>query len=182
MVPRPTSKDYKGREYWKQILPELRRAYKEVCAYSSLWIPNWGTVDHFYPKTTHPQQAYEWSNYRLASARINNNKGNSLDVLDPFSIRPGWFILDVATLFVQPESTLGQQVRNRVQRTIDILKLNDEIFTTYRFEVLRNFMNGDWSLNYIAAKFPFIASEIQRQGIQPNLPLPPAAPGPPANS
>src|SRR6266536_204995 len=86
-IPYPTSEQFKKKSFWKEILPQLKTAYSNICAYSSCWLPNNCSVDHLQPKATQPHLAYEWTNYRLAHDRINNNKGNSTDVLDPFHIQ-----------------------------------------------------------------------------------------------
>jgi len=150
---RPSSAEFKKAQYWLRSLPQLRSLYGEVCAYSSFWVPLNGTVDHFRPKTAFPVEAYEWRNYRLI-------------VLDPFTIQAGWFVLDVATLWVNPETTLAQALRDRIQRTIDILKLNDDQFVNVRFQVLKSYIDGGGSLQQIEKTYPFIASEIKRQGVK----------------
>jgi hypothetical protein len=166
-VPRPTAEQFKKNSFWKEALPQLKTAYRSICAYSCCWVPSSCSVDHFHPKTTHPQLAYEWSNYRLADARINNNKGNSADVLDPFHIQEGWFVLDVATLFVKPEPTLNPPVFTAVDRTITILRLNDEDWVRSRFEIFTLYRNGDCSIGFLRQHYPFMAVEMTRQGIQP---------------
>lgn len=168
--PTPTADQFKKHQYWKDILPELRAAYHEVCAYCSCWIPfDEGSVDHFQPKSVAPAQAYEWSNYRLAQERMNNNKGNSTDVLDPFHIQPDWFILDFASFFVQPNGTLAANIIDAVKKTIGILQLNSETFVKLRYSVLKEYSGGDWSLTFLARKYPFIAYELQRQGKQTSI-------------
>ena len=63
-----------------------------------------GRVDHFYPKSVRPDMAYEWSNFRLASLKLNCRKREFQDVLDPFTIEPGWFCLSFPSLLF----SLGQ--------------------------------------------------------------------------
>lgn len=166
--PWPSASQFKKKRYWKDALPQLHSAYGEVCAYSSIWISMTRSVDHFLPKTVYPHLAYEWSNFRLAMDRINSNKGESEDVLDPFTIQEGWFVLDLASVFVQPGPALPQKIRDQVQKSIDILKLNDDILVSMRFRVLRDYIDGDISLRHIGRYYPFIAVEIKRQGIQPS--------------
>jgi hypothetical protein len=169
-VPRPTGEQFKRKSFWKNALPQLKTAYNNVCAYSSCWVPNSGSVDHFYPKSTHPHLAYEWSNYRLAHDRINSNKGDSADVLDPFHIQPGWFILDTATLWVKPEPSLPASIGTAVQRTIDVLRLNDDAWVQIRFDVFREFLDREVMLGFLQRRYPFIAAEIVRQVVQPKNP------------
>ncbi len=123
-------------------------------------------MDHFRPKGRYPNLAYEWSNYRLALDLVNNNKGNSEAVLDPFVVQNGWFILDKASLWVQPEPTLSAAILTRVQSTINVLKLNHARLVNIRFQILRGYIDGKQRLDSIEEKYPFIAAEIRRQGIK----------------
>lgn len=161
--PTPTTKQFARHAYWKAALPWLKAAHGNVCAYSSLWIPGQCSVDHFEPKTVRPDLAYEWSNYRLATDRINTNKGDSTRVLDPFQIENGWFVLDLANLFVMPGAGLDPATRAQVEDTINILHLNDDVWVEFRFEVLRDFLEGTVALDFIQRRYPFIAAEIARQ-------------------
>jgi hypothetical protein len=166
-VPSPNALQFKKNNYWKAALPPLVVAYRGICAYSALWAPTQCTVDHYLPKSTHPHLAYEWTNYRLALDKINNNKGDSPDVLDPFNIQPGWFILDLATLWVAAEPSLPAPVSTAVLTTIGILKLNDDPWVQIRFEVLRSYLDREVTLAFLEKKYPFIAAEVQRQNIRP---------------
>lgn len=166
-VPNPNGKQFAKKQFWKASLQDLKTAYNSICAYSCIWIPNNYSVDHFEPKTTRPDLAYEWTNYRLAHDRINSNKGDFTDVLDPFHIQAGWFVLDIATLWVNPEPALQPNVKGPVQATIDRLRLNDDQWVQMRFELLHSYLNGDLKIAYLQSKYPFIAAEIQRQNVQP---------------
>jgi len=84
------------------------------------------SVDHFQPKSTYSHLAYEWSNYRLAHSKINSYKGNSVGILDPFHIQPGWFILDFANCHVRPNPATAQAIQNSVSHTIAVLRLNSD--------------------------------------------------------
>lgn len=161
--PRPTAKQFGKHAFWRAALPWLKTAHGNVCAFSSLWIPGQCSVDHFEPKSVRPDLAYEWANYRLATDRINSNKGESIRVLDPFQIQIGWFVLDLANLFVGPGPGLDAATRARVEETITILRLNDDVWVEIRFEVLRDFLNGTVQLEFLQRRYPFIAAEIARQ-------------------
>src|SRR2546427_329692 len=96
-TPAPTSKEFAAHSFWRRILSELHDAYSGICAYSCHWIPydtGADTVEHFLAKNTHPTQAYEWTNYRLVCATLNGRKGIHADVLDPFHVQNGWFVID----------------------------------------------------------------------------------------
>jgi hypothetical protein len=166
-IARPNSDQFKKKQFWKDALPELKTAYNGVCAYSSFWVPGNCSVDHFLPKSARPDLAYEWTNYRLALDKINGNKADRTDVLDPFTIQAGWFVLDIASLFVKSEPALQANVKAAVETTIIALKLNDDQWVQMRFAVLTSYLNSELTLPYLQRTYPFIAAEIQRQGVQP---------------
>jgi hypothetical protein len=81
-------------DYWTRCLGDLRTAFDEVCAYACVWIDvatTFGSVDHFVPKDTNPDLAYEWSNFRYASQAMNTRKRDDLGICDPFLVRDGDF-------------------------------------------------------------------------------------------
>ena len=47
------------------------------------------------------------------------------------------------------------------------LRLNDDEWVELRFEVLNDYLDGEIKIPYLEKRYPFIASEIKRQGIQP---------------
>jgi 5-methylcytosine-specific restriction endonuclease McrA len=167
-VPHPTNKQWRGREYWRRALPDMRIAYKCVCAYCAHWISSateGHTIDHFVPKAGHPGLAYEWSNFRYVALKFNARKGTR-SILDPFRLEPNWFILDFDSFLVKPNPDLRSDQRTAVQRTIDILKLNDdEDCVELRQYCVEWLLNGEISFAHLQRTAPFIAYELERQGL-----------------
>lgn len=160
---------FKGRnKHWNEALDNLREAYKQVCAYTCGYLPpSLGSVDHFLPKSLYPDLAYEWNNFRLASSRANSYKGDSVDVIDPFLVETGWFVLDFPSCLVKPDQGLPRSEVERINRTIDILKLNDDdSFVQNRCEIMTAYSDGEIDLSILQRCYPFIAAEISRQGIE----------------
>lgn len=153
--------------YWRHCAVQLWEAYKGVCAYLCIIIPR-GTgarsVDHLAPKSSHPALAYEWSNYRLVCALMNSRKRDFEDVLDPFEILDGWFILELSFLQLLPNPDLDTPTRESVEATIDRLKLNDDECRRARAMYYDAYLAGDLSFNRLLEWSPFVAMEIQRQG------------------
>jgi hypothetical protein len=166
--PNPTNNDFKPAQFWKWAAHELYEAYRRICAYSCVYMPSPpGTIDHFLPKSKHPNQAYEWDNLRLASHRMNNNKGNSMDVIDPFLVQPGWFVLDFPSCLVRPGDGLEPELTEQISKTIDILKLNDDdSLVQDRCDMMMDFADGEVTISFLQKRYPFLACEIIRQGIQ----------------
>jgi hypothetical protein len=168
--------NFKTRNYWTRAANELYVRYQQTCAYSGLWIaPVTGStsVEHFVPKSVDYEKAYDWDNYRLVCGTLNGRKGNYQDVLDPFLIQDGWFVLTFPSLTVHPGPTLVNPVSGQVAATIKRLKLNDTACTDNREAWLRMYCeavnNGcaeATAFQVLNRHAPFIAKEIVRQTLR----------------
>lgn len=164
----PNPKDWKGHEYWQEIQKELRAAYSGICAYSCHWMPSGtgsNTVEHFKPKSKYPHLAYRWENYRLVCGKLNGRKGDHEDILDPFTLQGGWFIIDFPSLMVSPGIHLSPDEAKLVNKTIARLKLNNEDFLQERDEYLQDHYVRGYPFSYLERKAPFLASELKRQNL-----------------
>jgi hypothetical protein len=175
-TPNPTSADFEKHPYWRKILRELRSAYRNVCAYSCHFVPydvGTDTVEHYLPKVPHPQEAYEWSNFRFVCGRLNGRKHTFQDVLDPFQIENGWFVIEFPSLLVKPADQLKPAVAGAVQDSIDRLKLNDEsTCLKQRSQYVSDFceLGQEFFDILLIRDAPFIAAEIVRQNLLTSLP------------
>ena len=148
-------------------MDDLHEAYNRICAYSCFYLTQQGSVDHFLPKKHYPQFAYEWDNYRLAAPRINNYKGDSIGLIDPFIVQNGWFILEFPSCFVKAGDGLSNPMTARINKTINTLRLNDDDYLVQvRCDIMLDFADRKISLSFLESKYPFLASEIVRQGIE----------------
>jgi len=166
--PVPTLKDFKPHQYWKWAAKEVYEAYKRVCAYSCMYIPTpAGTIDHFLPKSRRPDRAYEWDNLRLSLHRMNVYKGDRTDLIDPCSVSPGWFVLDMPSCLVRAGDGLTPKQKQSVETTIEALRLNnDDSLVQDRCDIMLMFAQGDVQLPFLQKRYPFLAAEVLRQGIQ----------------
>jgi hypothetical protein len=168
-APHPTAKQWRSHRYWIEVLSELHDSYGGICAYSCHWIPydtGADTVEHFRPKDTYPRDAYEWNNYRLVCATLNGRKGTNEDVLDPFIIENGWFVIDFPSMLVKPRADLTTADRHRVQMSIDRLGLNDEgTCLKSRVQWMRDYCDNQIAFDYLRRNAPFIVAELERQGL-----------------
>jgi uncharacterized protein (TIGR02646 family) len=168
---RPTKKQWKRNDYWSLISDNLYKAYNGICAYVSIWIPKVTgsrSVEHFVPKSVRPDLAYEWSNYRLVCSLMNGRKDNHQDVLDPFTLAPNWFILDFPSLIVKSNHDLNPTDEQRVNATINRLKLNDDECIEARSHWLKEYCRNR-DLQFLQNYAPFIAYELVRQGITDSI-------------
>jgi hypothetical protein len=171
--PNPTSRQWRSHQYWREVGAELHDAYGGICAYSCHWIPydtGADTVEHFRPKDIYPTDAYEWNNYRLVCATLNGRKGVQEDVLDPFLIQNGWFVIDFPSMLVKPNSELAPGNRQGVQASIDRLGLNDEgTCLKSRVKWLSDYCSNNISFDYFRRHAPFIVAELERQNLVANI-------------
>lgn len=167
-VPKPTTKQWKGKEYWRKVLPDMRIAYNRTCAYCATWIPHSTgshSVDHFIPRDVKPALAYEWDNFRYVSARFNSRK-STRTILDPFQIEQDWFVIDFSSFLIRPNPNLAPDVRNAVENTIDILGLNsDDDLVEERQGYVEDFFARGFPFEHLKKNVPFIAYELERQGM-----------------
>jgi hypothetical protein len=150
---------------------ELREAYSGICAYTAMYLPEQGSVDHFLPKSNYPHLAYEWANFRLASGRVNSSKGNQTDIIDPFHVESHWFYMDIPACLLKPNPVLDKLLKNRIAGTINSLRLNqDDNYVQERCNILIDYARKDISKNFLQRRYPFLAKEVDRQGLdQPEL-------------
>jgi len=174
----PTCHQWKRNGYWRKSLGDLYDTYDGICAYCASWTkratnistPQDNSVDHFIPKSAEPSQAYEWSNFRLCRSRLNMRKDIHRDVLDPFTLNPGWFNLDFRTFLLVPNPTLTALDRKRVEATIDRLQLNDDNdYVNERIGAVRQYCLGKATLPLLLNRYPFIAVEMRAQNFDTNF-------------
>jgi hypothetical protein len=155
--------------YWREALPAMLNAYERRCAYLAMYIyhaTGTPTVDHVLPKSYAWNQVYEWSNYRLCAAIINSKKAALLTLVDPFSVGPGWFALNLNTIEVERGVNAPQPEWARIDATLPVL--NHRLCVQEREEYLRCYRlgpgAGGFDLAHLEYRAPFIASELRRQG------------------
>jgi hypothetical protein len=163
----PHPKKSELKPYWRQIERELYEAYRGICAYSCLWIPHitgGRTVEHFKPTSKYPQDAYIWDNYRLVCRLLNGRKREFEDVLDPFTLQDGWFVIDFSSLMIFSADHLPEEEASQVTNTVKRLRLNeDEDCIKEREKWLRDYVTEEISFTHLEKHAPFIALELKRQ-------------------
>ena len=151
---------------WRKAIPDLMAQYKQLCAYSVLYIEagtGSATVDHFIPVSSNWQEAYNWSNYRLACGLINTKKGRGTP-LDPFNIEDTWFALELVGFQVVPGPTTVEPLRTAIDATINVvLDLNNHKLRTQRSDYAVAYRSRDISYAYLERRAPLVARELQRQ-------------------
>lgn len=151
-------------DYWSEFKGALAEAFNGLCAYSAMYEPV-GTVDHFVSCEEDRARAYDWSNYRFASAWINSSKQSmrSDTLLDPFSIENGWFEIILPSLQLVTTASVPANQKARADFVLRRLHLrDDERVLRQRREWYRMYQEGEITLEGLARKAPLIAIAVRR--------------------
>jgi hypothetical protein len=162
----PTAK--RPRDYWKHCLTDLADAFARRCAYAAMLDPTGGTVDHYLSFNTHPQLAYEWTNYRYASSTLNSSKQTADDlILDPFEVEQGWFEILLPSLQMRVTDAVPQAYRARAHYTLKRLNLRDgERIIRWRESWYKPYREKEISLEFLRRVAPLIADAVEREAAQ----------------
>jgi hypothetical protein len=151
------------KDYWTPFKPGLADAFGQLCAYSAMYEPV-GTVDHFASWKRNPKLAYEWTNYRFASALLNSIKQTADDaVFDPFEVVDDWFEILLPSLQLVVTDRVPAAKREKAEDTLTRLRLrNDERLLRQRREWYRMYQDGEVTLEGLRGKVPLIARAVER--------------------
>jgi hypothetical protein len=164
----PLPADKKLSTFWRNCLDDLYREYSQTCAYLAVHIERATggvTADHFVAKSKLPGQAYEWSNFRLASAIVNARKCDFSDVLDPFTLLLDWFRLELVTGRIFPNPDIAPADQALVVATIERIGLDNAINREMRARHYQEYREGAYTAVFLLRRSPFVYQEADRQGL-----------------
>ncbi|MDX2030909.1 MAG: hypothetical protein SF339_09590 [Blastocatellia bacterium] len=168
LLHQPLPPKAKIQPYWRDCLDDLYQVYQGTCAYLCVHferVIGGGSVDHFIAKSQSADQAYEWGNYRLACRSMNSRKLEYDDVLDPFTIRTGWFQLELVSGRIYPKPRLQAATRIKVEKTIERLGLDDAGNREMRARHYQYYCQGRYPADFLKEHSPFVWFEADRQGL-----------------
>jgi len=154
--------------FWRDCLDDLYREYDQTCAYLAVHMERATggvTADHFVAKSQLPGQAYEWSNFRLASAIVNARKCDFSDVLDPFALPPDWFRLELVTGRIYANPGIAPADQALVVATIDRVGLDNATNREMRARHYQEYRQGAYTAGFLSRRSPFVYQEADRQGL-----------------
>jgi hypothetical protein len=149
-------------DYWKRFRHELGDGFTWLCAYSAVRTVD-GEVDHYRSKSKCPELAYEWSNYRYASSRINSRKStHDQAILDPFEVQDDWFEVQLGTWQLLITDNLPPDQRMRAEFTLEKLGLGsgDDAVRTRRI-YYDEFAKGGSTLQSLDKSVPLVARAVR---------------------
>jgi hypothetical protein len=151
--------------FWTAFKPQLADAFHDLCAYSAMYEPV-GTVDHFVPVDADESLAYEWANYRFASAWINSSKQKTKAVMDPLLVQDGWFKLLLPSMQLVVTDQVPAHMRDLAEATLTRLHLrDDERVVRQRRRWYRLFQQGKLDLAGLRENAPLIAAAVEKQAV-----------------
>lgn len=150
------------KDFWSPFKRHLADAFRDLCAYGAMYEPV-GTVDHFTPVDADETLAYEWSNYRFASAWINSSKQAEGAVLDPLEVKDGWFEILLPSLQLVVTDQVPAHRRALAEATLIRLHLrDDERIMRQRRRWYRQFQEGKLDLEGLRENAPLIAAAVEK--------------------
>lgn len=160
---RANPKAKRPRPYWDTALPKLRKAFGERCGYAAMLDPTGGTVDHYISYNSDSSLAYEWSNYRFASAIMNSSKKTADDsILDPYQVKKGWFKIILPSLQMIVTDKVPSPMRAKAEYTLERLKLRDgERIIRWRRAWYKMYQEKKLTLKGLRQIAPLIADAIE---------------------
>ena len=151
---------------WVPYTSTLAEGFANLCGYAAMHDPTGGTVDHFLSFKHHRNLAFDWTNYRFASAPLNSSKRAADDsVLDPYEIGAGWFEIILPSLQMRLTNTVPPALRAKAQYTLERLKLRDgERIVRWRQSWYQMYTDGQLNLDGLRAVAPLLAAAVEAQG------------------
>lgn len=149
---------------WNNCTNALADAFSNLCAYAAMFDPTGGTVDHYLSWKNHPELAYEWNNYRFASAALNSSKQNADNkVLDPYEVGIGWFEIILPSLQMIITDAVPPSHRAKAEYTLERLKLRDgERIIRWRRSWHKMYQQGKLTLDGLRSVAPLIAAAVDK--------------------
>lgn len=160
--------------FWREFLDDLHTSYDGICAYLCIFMEpcaGGGSTDHFIAKSRRAALAYEWSNYRFACSMMNSRKRDYDDVLDPFSLAPDTFRLEVSSGRIYPNPNLSEPERQAARDTIVRLELDHDRCREMRRRRWHDYLavrgpTKNPALEDMLRRYsPFVWLEAARQGL-----------------
>jgi len=149
------------RNLWSPFRKHLAAGFQNLCGYSAMFEPI-GTVDHYISCHQDRAKAYDWDNYRFASAWINSSKKADDRILDPFGVQDEWFEVELLTFSLVPQiEKIPTSEIEKVKQTQR--KLNNEVIVRQRREWYRTYADGEISLDGLEKKAPLVARAIRKR-------------------
>lgn len=149
---------------WNKCRDEVYNKYHGICAYLSIYLVKASgyEVDHFRPKSKHPEEAYKWDNLRL-SCRCMNQKKGVRSIVDPIELPVASLLINFLTGRVHLSPSLSINEREALAATIQTLDLNSLEARETRTDAYTQYKRNKLDIITLVKRYPFAAFEMMRQ-------------------
>lgn len=156
------------RDFWSPFKHVLHQGFGERCGYAAMLDLAGGTVDHYISVAARRDLAYEWSNYRFASALMNSIKGGADgSVLDPYEVGEDWFEILLPSMQLVATDRVPPHLREKAAFTLKRLRLgHDERLIRWRQSVYEQYRRGLLTLEGLREYAPLIARAVEKTAQQ----------------
>jgi hypothetical protein len=138
----PTAKSKSFPSYWIHFEDDIAKGFQFRCGWLGFEITE-GDIDHYLSKQKHRNKTYEWSNYRYIAGSVNSSKRTQdANVLDPFDVQDGWFILGLPDMQLRGTNAIPIRLRDKAKYTIEKLKLNARKHRRTRYVIINGIKTG----------------------------------------
>jgi hypothetical protein len=164
-------------EWWSQFKPDLEAHFSGRCGWLATSLVGEGIVEHYLscgPRkdenqnsvpSPHRHLAFEWTNYRYASGRVNSRKGNHDDaILDPCKVEEGWFEITLHGFQLLMTDAIPDEHRAKAVFTLSELKLRDgHDARRARWNWYERYWNGGTPyLDLLERDAPLVAAAVRK--------------------
>ena len=159
---------------WVPYTAELSDGFGGLCGYAAMHDPTGGTVDHFLSFKHHRDLAYDWGNYRFASAAMNASKQSAdAAVLDPYQVGEGWFEIVLPSLQMRVSDVVPAAMKAKAEHTLQRLKLRDgERVIRWRQSWYSLYRSGGLTLEGLRQVAPLLANAVDAAALNSRSPPP----------
>lgn len=164
------------KDFWSPFRRDLRHGFNQRCGYYAMYIHD-GQMDHSVSwktcKDNTPELAYEWSNFRFVDGALNSRKRTLDDqLLDPFEVRAGWFVVELPTLFLRAVGVPDER-REAARLTLERLELDQgPRALELRWEWYDAYLRRQLSMELLREMAPLVAEAIEQWQANDRGPLP----------
>lgn len=181
LVKNPEKDPHAVSQWWSMFQPDLAKHFGYRCGWLGTFVMMEGVVDHWFScgnrrgrPSPNRHLAFEWSNFRYASPRMNSRKGILDDeILDPCEIGDGWFEVLLPSFQLVPGDRLPAAMRQRAELTLAKLQLGrgDQARITRWRWYCSHWNNGQPDLAALKRDAPLVAVAIEKARLE-GRPLP----------
>jgi hypothetical protein len=162
----PAPKKQRPPSYWREIQPDLARAFHRRCAYTAMWINYDGEVDHAVSVEEDRTKAYDWDNFRYCVGWFNSKKqdARSHQLLDPLLVEDDWFEVSVPDLQLRMTEKCPEHLRSQAEFMLEDLELRNGEKVMLNRETYWNLYEeeGEAALRFIEREAPLVARAIRK--------------------